>query len=354
MQEAVSFYESKTVIMLGAIRVYLTNSTHVLPPSVQLLVFMVSVIMPTYNRVKYFNEALESAVQQSFDDLEILITDNGSDSDKWEELSEIIESVNDPRIRVRRNRKNIGPMKNFLSGVKEAEGKYIAALHDDDVWEPTFLQRLIPPLEKHPNASLAFSDHYIIDQHSDIKHQATEENTARWNRNSLSTGVYQPFCKIGLVDKSVPSQVAAVIRKSAIEWPDFPEKVGHAHDLWLTYLACREGRPAYYVNQRLTRYRTHDETLTANAHFELHEGTKYCYEYFLNDSRLDGIHDKILNVYQEVVIHEAFRLLKQGKRGPALELFRSVLSERHSFKAWAGLLASFIPKWFLIKLLSIR
>jgi glycosyltransferase involved in cell wall biosynthesis len=354
VQEAASFYESKTVIMLGAIQVCLTNPTHVLPPSVQLLVFMVSVIMPTYNRVKYFNEALESAVQQSFDDLEILITDNRSDSDKWEELSEIIDSVNDPRIRVRRNRKNVGPMKNFLAGVKEAEGKYIAALHDDDVWEPTFLERLIPPLEKHPNASLAFSDHYIINQHSEIKDQATEENTERWNRNSLSTGIYQPFCKIGLVDKSVPAQVAAVIRKSAIAWRDFSEKVGHADDLWLTYLACREGRGAYYVNERLTRYRSHDEMLTATSQPELHKGTKYCYEQFLSDSRLNFIHDKLINVYNDVIIHEAFRFLKKGKQEQALELFRSIISEGHSFKAWIGLVLSFMPKWFTIKLLSLR
>jgi glycosyltransferase involved in cell wall biosynthesis len=310
--------------------------------------------MPTFNRVKYFGEALDSAVQQTFDDIEILITDNGSDPDTWAELKETIESANDPRIRVRRNQKNVGPLRNFLLAVEEAEGKYIAALHDDDVWEPTFLERLISPLRQHPGASLAFSGHYIINQHSEINQEATEKNTSRWNRNLLTTGMYQPFYEIGLVDKSVPAQMAAVIRKSAVDWEDFPEEVGHADDLWLTYLACRDGQGAYYVNERLTRYRVHDDMLTATAQTELHEGTKYCYEHFLKDDRLLGIRDKLANAYRNIKIHEAFRFLEEGKRKQALEIFIGALAERHSFKVWVGLLASFIPRWFLIQALNSR
>jgi uncharacterized protein VirK/YbjX len=166
--------------------------------------------------------------------------------------------------------------------------------------------------------------------------------------------MYQPFCKMGLVDNSVPAQVAAVIRKSAIQWQDFPEKVRYAHDLWLTYLACRDKQGAYYVNERLTRYRVHDEMLTATAQTELHEGTKYCYEHFLKDERLAGIRDNLADIYRNVRVREAFSFLKQGNRKRALGLFRAVLAEQRSFKVWIGLMASFMPKWFLAQLFNSR
>lgn len=310
--------------------------------------------MPTYNRTHYFREALESAVRQTFTEFDILITDNHSDPVHWEDIAAIIEEVNDPRIRVRRNKRNVGPLRNVVTAAQSARGRYIAILHDDDVWEPNFLKRMVPVLESHPAISIGFSDHYLIDATSQIRHEATEKNSKHWNRDTLDTGIYQPFYEIGLIWKAVPAHMAAVIRKSAIDWEDFPEAVGHADDLWLTYLACREGQAAYYVDDRLTRYRVHDEMLTATAQAELHQGTEYCYKHFLKDEKLDSIHDRLKGAYCDIKIHEALGYLKEGKREQARHILTVVLEERQSVKAWLGMVASLMPKSIIGHILAYR
>ena len=84
---------------------------------------LVSVIIPTYNRTQYFKEALESAVEQTFSDIEIIVTDNCSDEENYRKIAGIVESASESRVRIRRNQKNIGQLQNFLTAVRESRGK---------------------------------------------------------------------------------------------------------------------------------------------------------------------------------------------------------------------------------------
>ena len=137
-------------------------------------------------------------------------------------------------------------------------------MNDDDEWEPAFLNKLVPILLDNPEVVLAFSDHYIIDEHGRIDLAATEENTRHWHRDVLSAGLHQPFWRC-LLDMSIPVAQASVIRRDAIDWQDFPVEVGAAWDPWLGYLACRTGKACYYLPERLTRYRVHGGSVTATA-----------------------------------------------------------------------------------------
>ena len=63
------------------------------------------------------------------------------------EIERLVRSYGDPRLRYRHNGGNIGPMSNAMAAYADARGAYITNLHDDDVWEPTYLARLVPALE---------------------------------------------------------------------------------------------------------------------------------------------------------------------------------------------------------------
>src|SRR5687768_14196360 len=119
---------------------------------------LVSVIMPTYQRVPYLLKALESALAQTYPNMEILVTDNAASS----EVAGLVDSYKDPRVRYRHNGGNIGLMGNSLAAYREARGEFVASLHDDDMWEPTLLEELVPPLEADPTLALSFSDHWVI------------------------------------------------------------------------------------------------------------------------------------------------------------------------------------------------
>src|SRR5437868_13215420 len=116
----------------------------------------VSVIITTFNRTHYLEEALASAIHQAYENLEIIVSDDCGSTD----VEHIVVRPGDSRVRYRRNTKRLGVAANTLAASLEARGKYIAYLNDDDAWEPSFLATLVPPLEADDELSVAFSDHF--------------------------------------------------------------------------------------------------------------------------------------------------------------------------------------------------
>ena len=101
---------------------------------------MISVLMLTYNREKLVSRAVESVLNQTYQDFEFIIVDNGS-SDKSGEIADRY-AARDGRVRViHRERGNIGAGRN--TGLDAARGEYIAFLDDDDWVEPDFLEFLM-------------------------------------------------------------------------------------------------------------------------------------------------------------------------------------------------------------------
>ncbi len=219
---------------------------------------LVSVIIPTYNRPEYLQQAIASAVNQTYQNIEIIVSDNCS----TDNTQEIVESFADFRIKFWRQPRNLGMFANQMEALKMAQGKYVASLHDDDMWNQDFLAKLVPNLEANPQLILAFCDQYIIDTQSQINYPETEKNTRAFKRDQLKPGVHQNFCKIGLIDKSIPTAAACIIRNHLIDWDKIPAEVGGMWDLYLTYLCCISGYEAYYYPEKLTQYRTHEQTET--------------------------------------------------------------------------------------------
>ena len=222
---------------------------------------LVSVVIATYNRPAYLRSAIASVANGDYRNVEIIVADDlGSDLNR-----EIAARFADPRIVYHRNETNLGMAANHIHAFRDlVSGEFVAILNDDDEWEPAFLSKLIPHLLEDPDVVLAFSDHYIIDEHGRIDLAATEENTRRWRRDVLSPGLHRPFWRC-LVEMSIPVAQASVVRQSAIDWRDFPAETGSAYDQWLGYLACRSGKACYYLPERLTRYRIHGGSSTASA-----------------------------------------------------------------------------------------
>jgi glycosyltransferase involved in cell wall biosynthesis len=101
---------------------------------------LVTIAIPTYNRADaYLREAIQSAINQTYPNLEIIISDNCSSDDT--EL--IVESFNDPRIQYYRHDENIGANNNFNFCLKKATGVFFLLLHDDDLIDEGFVKKCI-------------------------------------------------------------------------------------------------------------------------------------------------------------------------------------------------------------------
>ena len=118
----------------------------------------VSVIISSYNHAPYIGQAVQSVLDQTFQDFEILIADDAS----TDNTLEVLNRFTDPRIRVfffTENRKT--HMKNEC--LKVAAGRYIAILNSDDYMAPDRLQKQVAYLEAHTDHLAVFSHYLEVD-----------------------------------------------------------------------------------------------------------------------------------------------------------------------------------------------
>lgn len=98
---------------------------------------LVSVLMPVYNNTAFLREALESVLQQTHDDLEVIVIDDGSEED----VESIVTSYDDPRIVFRKNPTNIGFTRSLNVALDLAHGDFIARHDSDDINDVTRIEK---------------------------------------------------------------------------------------------------------------------------------------------------------------------------------------------------------------------
>jgi glycosyltransferase involved in cell wall biosynthesis len=300
---------------------------------------LVSVVVATCSRDELLALALKSCQRSDYPNLEIIVSDDaGSESTR-----RLVNSFNDGRIRYRSNKQRVGMAANHLFAFREMRGQLFTVLNDDDEWAEGYPDQLIPIMIENPDIVLAFSDHFVIDQSGHVDLTATEANTKRWHREILAPGRHQPFRSIALVDNSVPMAQASLVRKDLIDWVDFPITVGTHYDLWLTYLAARGGGAAYYLPERLTRYRVHPGSDTATFSIDKGMAGVFVWSRFISDSRLCDCRDALLAKYAQFNESVGIDLIRVGRSREARALLLKSLQIRSSVRAFAALALSFSP-----------
>ena len=228
----------------------------------------VTVFVPTWNRPDMIAASIDSALAQTFEDFVVLVGDNGGSP-----LTEgIVRGYDDPRVRYIRHERNLGGMGNWLELIRLAETPLVASLHDDDTWEPTFLEKAVPPLVDDPSLSIAFTDYWCVDDVGDLLVEHTDWLSSHSGRDRLPAGPvdgsYADRLRVVAVWGSPQPAYAAVLRRQAVIDTVFPTEVDPVYDLWLTYQVMRRGEGLYYVPERLTNYRVWNGSLTAAGYGE--------------------------------------------------------------------------------------
>ncbi len=120
---------------------------------------LVSIMIPTYNRPELFEQTLQSALNQDYENFEVLVNDNSSNDDT-EQL--IQRYLSDPRLHYNRNRGAKTKEENFSSFEYQAKGEYLQWCMDDDMLAPNKLSKMIECFEKHPEVTLVTSQRGVV------------------------------------------------------------------------------------------------------------------------------------------------------------------------------------------------
>ncbi len=121
--------------------------------------------LPAY-KAKFFREALDSILAQTFTDFELVIVNDASP----ENIEEIAKSYSDPRIRYYCNEKNLGGndlVANWNKVLSYARGEYFVLASDDDIYHPDFAKKLVALLEKYPDVNIAHCRLKCIDENKE-------------------------------------------------------------------------------------------------------------------------------------------------------------------------------------------
>ena len=219
----------------------------------------VTVILTSFNHEKYIREAIDSVLNQSFTDFELIILDDTSSDGSWE----LINKYSDQRIRAfRYDERSASTMDANKAIAEMASGRYIAIHHSDDIWEPNKLELQVAFLERHSDIGAVFTkatiigedglpladrSHYywgIFDQPNKTRHE--------WLRFFFKTG--NALCHPSVLIRRTCYDDIGFYQPGLWQLPDF--------DLWIRLCLNYE---IYIIQENLVRFRARDNDANSSG-----------------------------------------------------------------------------------------
>ncbi|SSC24181.1 Glycosyltransferase 2-like, partial [Klenkia terrae] len=299
---------------------------------------LVTVAIPTFRRPDWLRQAIDSARAQTVRDVEILV----SDSDGSPEIEDLVADYGDPRLRYRSNEGPTDGLQNALAMYRDCRGRFVATLHDDDFWDPTYLEVMLAPLQAQDDILLSFADHWVVDAEGRVLPAETEATTAERGRSRLAAGRIQPFVRECMVDRAVFFVVATVFRNGAMDWDDVPAEVSPPYEVWLTWLASRDGAAAWYVPDRLSYYRLHGASAAHSTRLEVPQ--VHTFDRVLADPRLGDLRPEVLRASAPFRASLAWSLLVEGDPADARRQLRDAWAAGARGAVVLGLAVSVLPR----------
>lgn len=242
----------------------------------------ISVILTSFNHEKFIREAIDSVLNQTFTDFELIIWDDASTDGSWE----VINSYSDSRIMAFRNQVTKRGIYGINKAIQEvATGEYIAIHHSDDVWESVKLEKQVAFLNVHSEIYAVFTNAFVIGEDSlslnNEEHPYSkifdQPNRTRheWLRYFFSHG--NALCHPSVLIRKSCYEACGLYRYGIAQLGDF--------DMWIRVCLKYE---IYVMPEKLIGFRVRDKEANASGNrFETR--TRGIYEFY-----------KLLQMYRQI------------------------------------------------------
>ena len=224
---------------------------------------LVSVIMPAYNSARTLEDAASSVLEQTYENIELLIADDDS-SDDTSEICQALASK-DSRVHVITNTSNQGALKTRLKAIREAKGEWIAFLDSDDLWKPDKLSKQLA-LMNDTGCDLVYTGSSFIDENG---------QPYEWILHVPERTEYKQLLKQNIISNS-----SVLVKKDLFVRfaPDNEDKHDMHEDFacWLGML--RAGHTARGIDEPLITYRLSKSSMSGNK-LKAYSMNMYTYKY---------------------------------------------------------------------------
>jgi len=217
---------------------------------------LISIIVPTFNRSKLLIKTIDSILNQSYKNFELIVVSDGSNDD----TEYIVSQVKDKRLIFIQLKKNYGyPAKARNEGVKKSSGSLIAFCDDDDLWEKDKLFKQIKIYNDGYN--FIFTNCSLIDNRKKYLRKIYSEKIITFFINKLNISFSYLFlcCTNPIVNSSVLLSKKLLLNSQFEECISF--KAVEDYQLWIKIFL--KTKP-YYINDNLVNYRIHKSNISAD------------------------------------------------------------------------------------------
>lgn len=207
---------------------------------------LVSIVLPTYNGSAYLRESIESCLNQTYENLELIVVNDCSTDD----TETIVKSFKDKRLRYHENTVNQKLPKSLNIGFELALGEYYTWTSDDNLFDVLAIEKMVNSLEER-SVDLVYAPYYVIDMSGNVKSHRAVSDPERILVENIVRACF-------LYKKEVHKRLDGY-NHSRILVEDY--------DFWIRTIY--EGFHVYKLNETLYYYRFHEDSLTETKREEI-------------------------------------------------------------------------------------
>ncbi len=242
----------------------------------------VSILIPVYNRKDIVARSIESALAQTYADIEIVVTDNCSSDGTFEAL----QGYSERGVRLFQTQENVGPLYNWINGLEKCRGEYVKVLWSDDTIAPTFVEECVNVMQQNPDVGLVFSSTLIHLKNRDISaYHMPEYERMSSEQYALST----------ILGNDMPvSPGCAMVRRRDAEFVELKSggerlcalarQFGAGPDVYFMLKAASRYPRVAHIPKFLSYFYGDDQSFTLQNRAEVLEGYRRTYDYLVKES----------------------------------------------------------------------
>ena len=214
----------------------------------------VSVIVPNYNYERYLSERIDSILNQTYTDFELILLDDASTDGSAALLEKYKDNPHVSHVVI--NEKNTGnPFRQWMKGIMLARGEWIWIAEADDLCKPTFLETCINQVNANPNVAICYTDSYFIDQNDeDLSYRIIKAS-----KKDVVTFDGKKFVKHYLYWQNAVINASGVLfrREYAVKLKDHPFQTMRFCGDWMFWLEIAMQGDVVNISRKLNYFRQH-------------------------------------------------------------------------------------------------
>ena len=236
-----------------------------------------TIITASYNYENYIKEAIESVLNQTYPNWEMLVIDDGSKDNSVNIINEYCQKNERIKLLQHENGCNKGLAETVQLGIKNANGNWIVFLESDDSLTPDYLEKKLAFIISNPKAEFIFSDNNIIGSKEKI--EAYEDYKVRQQKRYLKHDFHKNQTKYMKKFNIIPTFSCVALKKEIMENINFNSPVRAALDYYL-WLQLSKKTKFLYLDEKLTNWRRHEGSYITTHKEKGFKAARFEYEKF--------------------------------------------------------------------------